>query len=98
MLPPVCKIPKRIKKRRRNLRRCARPATARDGRGNATLGAPDLTDDVWLYGNSREQILESFVAGRQGEMPAQKTRMDPARIRLLAAWIATGAINDYPPK
>ena len=69
-----------------------------DGRGNATLGAPDLTDDVWLYGNSREQILESFVAGRQGEMPAQKTRMDPARIRLLAAWIATGAINDYPPK
>ena len=69
-----------------------------DGRGNATLGAPDLTDDVWLYGNSREQILESFVAGRQGEMPAQKARMDPARIRLLAAWIATGAINDYPPK
>lgn len=69
-----------------------------DGKGNPELGAPDLTDGVWLYGNSRGAILHSITHGRAGEMPAQGKRLGKARSRLLAAWLASGKINDFPPK
>ena len=41
-----------------------------DGRGNALLGAPNLTDAVWLYGGSPERIKETVVNARFGVMPA----------------------------
>ena len=41
-----------------------------DGKGNPALGAPNLTDDVWLYGGSITRINESLIKGRNGQMPA----------------------------
>ncbi len=61
-----------------------------DGKGNPLLGAPDLTDGVWLYGSDRESIVETLSNGRNGVMPAQEGRLGPARARLLAAWVAAG--------
>lgn len=69
-----------------------------DGKGLSALGAPDLTDSVWLYGDSREAILESIVGGRSGVMPAQNVRLSPARVRILAAWLASGKIKEFPPR
>ncbi|MBM1143776.1 cytochrome-c oxidase, cbb3-type subunit III [Alcanivorax sp. ZXX171] len=58
-----------------------------DGTGNPAMGAPDLTDDAWMYGGELEQIIASIRDGRQGEMPPWKDRLDEARIRLITAWI-----------
>jgi cytochrome c oxidase cbb3-type subunit 3 len=56
-----------------------------DGSGNAALGAPNLVDDIWLYGNSDEALKESIANGRSGEMPAFGERLDDTQIRLLVA-------------
>jgi cytochrome c oxidase cbb3-type subunit 3 len=58
-----------------------------DGRGNPALGAPNLTDDVWLYGGSPEAIRRTIVAGRNGQMPAHGEWLDADQIRLLAAYV-----------
>ena len=66
------------------------------GNGNAALGAPSLTDDVWLYGGDRDTIIETLALGRNGVMPAQEQRLGEARSRLLAAWIAAGGPSAAP--
>lgn len=58
-----------------------------NGSGNAALGAPSLVDDVWLYGNNDEAVLESIANGRSGEMPAFGERLDDTQIRLLVAML-----------
>ena len=58
-----------------------------DGTGNLALGAPNLTDDIWLHGGSLEQIETSIRDGRQGEMPAWKDRMSDERMRVVAAYV-----------
>ena len=58
-----------------------------DGKGNQTLGAPDLTDQIWLYGGSVEAVRTSIAKGRQGQMPAQQARLGEQRVRLLAAYV-----------
>ncbi len=58
-----------------------------DGAGNAALGAPNLADDVWLYGNSDAALHESIAVGRNGVMPAFEGRLDDTQIRLLLAWL-----------
>ncbi len=58
-----------------------------DGKGNPALGAPDLTDDAWLYGPDEAAILRSIAAGRNGEMPAFGDRLDEVQLRLLVAWL-----------
>lgn len=57
------------------------------GTGKVALGAPDLTDDVWLYGNSETELEHSIAIGRNGEMPAFQNRLDDAQIRMLVAWL-----------
>lgn len=69
-----------------------------EGKGNPLLGAPDLTDDVWLYGGDQEALMESLTRGRGGVMPAQLERLGEARSRLLAAWLATGKIKEFAPR
>jgi cytochrome c oxidase cbb3-type subunit 3 len=56
-----------------------------DGSGNAALGAPSLTDNVWLYGNSNEALAHSIAVGRAGLMPAFGERLDDTQVRLLVA-------------
>ena len=57
-----------------------------DGKGNQALGAPNLTDKIWLYG-SGEAIQESISHGRTGQMPAHKDLLSPAKIHLLTAYV-----------
>jgi cytochrome c oxidase cbb3-type subunit 3 len=58
-----------------------------DGKGNPMLGAPNLTDDVWLYGSDVGSIKETIVAGRNNQMPAFEEKLGEQRVRLLAAYV-----------
>ena len=58
-----------------------------DGKGNPLLGAPNLTDDAWIYGGDRETIATSIAEGRAGVMPAHADLLDEPRIHLVAAWV-----------
>jgi cytochrome c oxidase cbb3-type subunit 3 len=58
-----------------------------EGKGNPMLGAPNLTDDIWLYGSDPAAIAESVRAGRNGVMPAQEPLIGVDRARLAAAWV-----------
>lgn len=58
-----------------------------DGRGNQALGAPNLTDQVWLNGGAAKTIRETIAKGRQAEMPAQLERLGETRVKLLAAFV-----------
>lgn len=58
-----------------------------DGKGNKLLGAPNLTNDMWIFGGSPEAIKESIMKGRQGVMPAHKDLISKEKIHLLAAYV-----------
>jgi cytochrome c oxidase cbb3-type subunit 3 len=58
-----------------------------DATGNQALGAPDLTDNNWLYGGSSDDISESIALGRQGAMPAHKDLLGENQIHLLTAYV-----------
>lgn len=58
-----------------------------DGKGNALMGAPDLTDAYWLYGGDAATIRETLLKGRSGNMPAHASVLGPARARVVAAWV-----------
>ncbi|MFV8784383.1 cytochrome-c oxidase, cbb3-type subunit III [Microbulbifer sp. SA54] len=58
-----------------------------DGKGNQALGAPNLTDNIWLYGSSREEIQHTIRGGRSNQMPAQKDKLREDKIRLVAAYV-----------
>lgn len=58
-----------------------------DGRGNQALGAPNLTDAVWLYGGSPQAIERSIRGGRQGHMPSWGDRLGEGQMRALAAYV-----------
>ena len=62
-----------------------------NGEGNALLGAPNLADNDWLYGNSISAISASVVDGRSGVMPAFDGRLDELQIKLLTAWLTRDA-------
>lgn len=57
-----------------------------DGKGNPDVGAPNLTDDIWLYGGSAAAIRTSITDGRHGQMPAHQWLGDD-KLRLLAAYV-----------
>jgi cytochrome c oxidase cbb3-type subunit 3 len=58
-----------------------------DGKGNPLLGAPNLTDKVWLYGGDFATISETIRNGRSGKMPAHRDILGEDRARLVAAWV-----------
>ena len=58
-----------------------------DGTGNPALGAPNLTNGVWLYGGSAEQIAQTLRAGRNGMMPAFKDTLSEDKIHILTAYV-----------
>ena len=57
------------------------------GEGNKIFGAPNLTDDIWLYGASEETIRETIVDGRSGVMPAHGDLFGDNRTKILAAYV-----------
>ena len=58
-----------------------------DGKGNTALGAPNLTDSIWLHGSSVKDIRETITNGRTNHMPAQLDRLGDMKVRLLAAYV-----------
>ena len=59
------------------------------GKGNQELGAPNLTDKIWLYGSDEAAIIETITNGRGGVMPAWSGRLDPVTIKALAVYVHT---------
>lgn len=57
------------------------------GKGNITMGAPDLTDTYWLYGNSDEALHKTIAEGRNNVMPAHRDLLGETRARLVAAYV-----------
>ena len=66
-----------------------------DGKGGRAVGAPNLTDSIWLYGSSEESIVATITGGRgvnqlspgQSGMPAHKDTLGEAKVHLLAAYV-----------
>jgi cytochrome c oxidase cbb3-type subunit 3 len=66
-----------------------------DGKGNQALGAPNLTDKIWLYGGTVDTIVQTVTNGRgsstlspgQSAMPAWKQALGDAQVRLVAAYV-----------
>jgi cytochrome c oxidase cbb3-type subunit 3 len=59
------------------------------GKGNRELGAPDLTDQIWLYGSDRDTIVEGLINGRGAVMPAWGPRLDDTTLKSLAVYVHT---------
>jgi cytochrome c oxidase cbb3-type subunit III len=57
------------------------------GKGTSAMGAPDLTDSVWLYGSSEATIIETITKGRNETMPAHRELLGEPRVHVLAAYI-----------
>lgn len=57
-----------------------------EGKGNALIGSPNLTDDVWLYGSSMLQIQQTLRYGRNGNMPSQ-AHLGEDKIHMLTAYV-----------
>jgi len=58
-----------------------------DGKGMTAVGAPNLTDGVWLYGGDADTIRETVTKGRMGQMPAFQDQLGEQRVRLMAAYV-----------
>jgi cytochrome c oxidase cbb3-type subunit 3 len=58
-----------------------------DGSGDRTQGAPKLTDAIWLYGGSREKIIETVTKARFGVMPNWNERLSEDEIRAVAYYV-----------
>ncbi|HYE51533.1 MAG TPA: cytochrome-c oxidase, cbb3-type subunit III [Azospirillaceae bacterium] len=57
------------------------------GEGNQEMGAPRLNDAIWLYGGDKASVVETVTFARRGSMPAWAERLDPATVKLLAAYV-----------
>lgn len=66
-----------------------------EGKGNVAMGAPNLTDDVWLFGRSREQIRDTILKGRSTQMPAHKDILSTDELRVVAAYVTS--LTQGPP-
>ena len=58
-----------------------------EGKGNTIVGAPNLTDSIWLFGSSEATITETITKGRGSHMPAHKDFLGAPRVHLLAAYV-----------
>ena len=58
-----------------------------DGKGMQAVGAPNLTDDIWLYAPTSDEIRYGIVNGRNNQMPAQLALLGEQKVRLLAAYV-----------
>ena len=59
----------------------------KDGKGNQDMGAPNLTDQIWLYGSDQATIVETITNGRAGVMPAWTGRLDPVTVKALTVYV-----------
>jgi len=57
------------------------------GEGNVELGAPRLSDKIWLYGGDKASIVQTITYSRNGTMPAWSERLDEATIKMLTIYV-----------
>lgn len=67
----------------------------KDGKGMISAGAPNLTDNIWLYGGERETVRDTLRYGRAGVMPQWESKLGNERIMLLAAYVYS--LSDRTP-
>ncbi len=58
-----------------------------DGKGNPAMGAPNLTDHIWLHGAGETAIMRRINEGKTNQMPAQGEKFTPAQIHVLTAYV-----------
>jgi len=58
-----------------------------DAKGSQDMGAPNLTDDYWVYGGDMQTLITSIHGGRKGHMPTWDERLTPAEIKILALYV-----------
>ncbi len=58
-----------------------------DGKGNQALGAPNLTDKIWLHGGGEQAVVAMINNGKTNVMPAQASRLTPEQIHVLGAYV-----------
>ncbi len=58
-----------------------------EGKGDRTVGAPNLTDSIWLYGGKKEDIVYTVKYSRAGVMPYWNGRLEDATIKQLALYV-----------
>ena len=57
------------------------------GKGDREFGAPNLSDNDWLYGSTREDIHDQIWNGHGGVMPTWAGRLSPETIKSLAVYV-----------
>jgi cytochrome c oxidase cbb3-type subunit 3 len=65
-----------------------------DGTGNLAVGAPNLTDDIWLHGGKLADIEFQITTGRVNQMPAHRDLLTPEKIHLLASYVYSLSRDD----
>ncbi|MEY3125704.1 MAG: cytochrome-c oxidase, cbb3-type subunit [Pseudomonadota bacterium] len=68
-----------------------------DGKGNQALGAPNLTDDIWLHGYGENAIIAMVNNGKVNQMPAQADKLTDAQLQVLSSYV-WGLSNNAQPK
>jgi cytochrome c oxidase cbb3-type subunit 3 len=58
-----------------------------DGKGNELFGAPNLTDNIWLYGGTLQRVKHTIRNGRNGVMPAHEDLLGEQKVHILSAYI-----------
>jgi cytochrome c oxidase cbb3-type subunit III len=72
-----------------------------EGKGNQAIGAPNLSDNIWLHGAGEAAIIKRINEGKINKMPAQATLLTPEQIKVLAAYVwglSNKATNSKPRK
>ena len=59
----------------------------KDAKGLVESGAPNLSDQYWIYGGSRGDIYQTIFSGRQGHMPSWGARLTPAQIKIITLYL-----------
>lgn len=68
-----------------------------DGKGNQALGAPNLTDDIWLHGYGENAIMAMVNNGKMNQMPAQADKLSEAQVHVLTSYV-WGLSNNAKPQ
>ncbi len=68
-----------------------------DGKGNKALGAPNLTDDYWLYGWGEAAIVSAIKNGKNNVMPAQSPKLSTEQIHVVAAYVLSLSKSTIAP-
>jgi cytochrome c oxidase cbb3-type subunit III len=66
-----------------------------DGKGNTLVGAPNLTNGIWIYGGTKAAVEQTIRDGRSGVMPGWRTRLGDNGARLVAAWVYSQSHHEH---